>query len=67
MRNSIRLICFCMVLFQAVVCRAQDGRPIWNIHLNTNEIRGVAGDAGRLWIATGGGVVSFDPVSGMAC
>jgi ligand-binding sensor domain-containing protein len=51
-------------LLPAAGSRAQESRPTLDIHLNTNDVRGIAATGGRLWIATGGGVVSFDPSTG---
>jgi ligand-binding sensor domain-containing protein len=63
-RLLFRLFCGCMILFPVAGARAQEGSPIWNVFLNTNDVRGVVSAGDRLWIATGGGAVSFDPAGG---
>jgi ligand-binding sensor domain-containing protein len=42
----------------------QGGAPRWTTYLNVNDLRSLAYDGARLWIATGGGAVAFDPVTG---
>lgn len=64
MNRRFVLICVCMSLVAAASSRGEQGRAAWTVHLNTNDVRGMVSSGGRLWIATGGGVVSYDPAGG---
>ncbi len=43
---------------------AQNGQPVWTTYLNENDVRALAYDGARLWIATSGGAVAYDPATG---
>lgn len=53
-----------VLLLSAGSLNAQEGQPIWDTFLYTNEVRSLAYDGQRLWLATGGGAVAYDPITG---
>ncbi|MBD3162152.1 MAG: hypothetical protein GF346_07555, partial [Candidatus Eisenbacteria bacterium] len=40
---------------------AQEGDPFFRTYLSVNEVRSLAVDGDRFWLATGGGAVLYDP------
>lgn len=43
---------------------AQGNDPLWDVYLDVNDVRDLGYDGERIWVATTGGAVAFDPESG---
>ena len=63
MRRVIGLCCVILVLVSAGAARAQEVRPDFLTFLSVNDVKAMASDGTRLWLATTGGAVSYDPAT----
>jgi ligand-binding sensor domain-containing protein len=57
---GVRAICLCLLLLAAVGSLLGQTLP-WKSYTNTDDIRGVLWHDGRVWCATGGGLMAYRP------
>jgi len=61
-KRSLAILCMLAACLSRAA--AEDGRQTrWDVHLNVNDLRALAYDGSRIWIATGGGAVAYHPGS----